>query len=552
MTGFCVLVVWNAVLATVLAGAVALSGCLKAVRHRPGLQRTLWMLVLLKLITPPLIPVPILPSHPVQSSVTLSDDLRDSPLSRPRQPLVDGRQGQSASLYDDAETVTPRAWSAHLIDATRKVDRVSWLVLLLCVSVSGTLTLLGWNVVQTFRVSGLLRRANPGDRRLEGIVRQAASRIGTRIAPEIRVVDARMTPLLWARWHRPAVVVPRGLVDRLDDEQMSCIVRHELAHYVRCDHWANACGLAVAALFWWHPVAWWARREMQVAQELCCDALALDGSAATRRRYAETLFQTLEFIQTERSVVTVLGVGFGPRYSIRRRFEMIANASFNDRRSWWTHATILTVAVMLPCLPVRGASPPDAAEPPGTGLVSPSSASGSAIQHQTSGQESTETTRPRGVRWAIAMSLDTPNLEPPAVQFAVFDKDPVSGYESWIKMMRTHVRTELEASVAKESRRSELMSFGWDYGFKEVTGNEVALLTSTGPHRSATVGAAALNGSKKWIVTKITYIDKKPVCWCIPFTVKKGGKMIPVTLTEDNLFELGPTFDEALRQAERD
>lgn len=79
MTGFWRLVVWNVALATVLAGAVALASCLKVVRHRPGLRHTLWMLVLLKLITPPLIPLPVLPSHPVESSMILTDDLRVSP-----------------------------------------------------------------------------------------------------------------------------------------------------------------------------------------------------------------------------------------------------------------------------------------------------------------------------------------------------------------------------------------------------------------------------------------------------------------------------------------
>jgi len=101
---------------------------------------------------------------------------------------------------------------------------------------------------------------------------------------------------------------------------------------------------------------------MQLAQELCCDAAALGGSAAKRRCYAETLLQTLEFIQTERSLSTVLTVEFGPIYSIKRRFEMIADAKLNERRSWWIYAVILTVAVVLPCHPVRGNPPTDLAE----------------------------------------------------------------------------------------------------------------------------------------------------------------------------------------------
>jgi beta-lactamase regulating signal transducer with metallopeptidase domain len=364
MSGLWVPIAWNVALSTVLAVAVALANCLKAVRHRPALRHTLWALVLLKLITPPLIPLPVLPSHPVESSLISPHGLQELPASSALQPLVDGRQNGGVPPFDNAEALASpelaNSTADSKVDATPEADRVPWPVQLAWLSVCGTLILVGWNVAQMFRVSGLLRRATPGGQRLERLVAQAGSWVGTKVVPGIRVVDARVTPLLWTRLRRPIIVLPRRLVDRLNDEQLSCIIRHEMAHHVRRDHWANVSGFAVAALFWWHPVVWWARREMQIAQELCCDALVLSGSDTTRRCYAETLFQTLEFVQSERPLVTMLGVGFGPRYSIRRRFEMIANATFKERGSWWTYAVVLSVVMVLPCLPVQGEPANDA------------------------------------------------------------------------------------------------------------------------------------------------------------------------------------------------
>jgi beta-lactamase regulating signal transducer with metallopeptidase domain len=319
---------------------------------------------LLKLITPPLIPVPVLPSHPVESSVISSHGLQESPSSGVLQPLEGSRQDPGVPPIGHAEAIASRSLANSPtnseVNAATEPDRVRWLVLLVWPSVCGTLILVVWNFVQMFRVSRLLGRATPGGQRLKQLVAQAGSWVGTKVVPETRVVDARVTPLLWARLRRPIIVLPRSLVDRLNDEQVSCIIRHEMAHYVRRDHWANAFGFAVAALFWWHPVVWWARREMQIAQELCCDALALSSSGANRRSYAETLFQTLEFVQAERRVATMLGVGFGLRHSITRRFEMIANASFKDRGSWWTYAVVLGVVMVLPCLPIQGKPASDA------------------------------------------------------------------------------------------------------------------------------------------------------------------------------------------------
>ncbi len=50
------------------------------------------------------------------------------------------------------------------------------------------------------------------------------------------------------------------------------------------------------------------------------------------------------------------------QYLVKRRFDMIADSTFNERRSWWTCAVILPVAVALSCLPARGNPPMDIVE----------------------------------------------------------------------------------------------------------------------------------------------------------------------------------------------
>ena len=46
-------------------------------------------------------------------------------------------------------------------------------------------------------------------------------------------------------------------------------------------------------------MVWWADRELRAAQELCCDAMAIDRCDADRRSYATTLLKALDFIQAE-------------------------------------------------------------------------------------------------------------------------------------------------------------------------------------------------------------------------------------------------------------
>jgi len=152
-----------------------------------------------------------------------------------------------------------------------------------------------------------------------------------------------------------------------------------------------------------------------------------------------------------------------------------------------------------------------------------------------------------GSVWQVSLSLNAPNLVPPAVQWSIRDKDPVPGFKARVKTMRSYYRKRLEHlqdELKKERERSAQMRIHWDRGFKEVTGDEVYLLTWA-PGVSHSLSAMSPDG-KKWIVTKIVPLRGKYVCWSLPIEVK-AEETIEVTLTEDNLFDLESAFDDAMR-----
>ena len=353
MTDFYTLIAWNAILATALASVVWVLSRMKAIECRPGLRHTLWMLVLLKLITPPVIPVPVLPSTGGGSESVAEHVLRE-PLAIIPRAQIDASSLESRERSSSQPSVSPPQGRKH--DVTEAIH-VPWPAVFLCLSLCGSVILLANCFAQTRRLSRLLGHAQPGNDHLTQIARLAVSQVGVRVVPVVRVVNAKVPPLLCVRFGRPVVVLPRQLVDELNDEQVSCVIRHETAHLLRCDHWTNALGLAVAALFWWHPVVWWARREMHIAQELCCDALALDHAGAARRCYAETLLKTIEFVESDMRFAAAFGVRFHSNYSVRRRFQMIADNSNRTRPTWWTYSLTAAFVLTALCLPVRATTP---------------------------------------------------------------------------------------------------------------------------------------------------------------------------------------------------
>jgi hypothetical protein len=233
--------------------------------------------------------------------------------------------------------------------------QVRWPVILLCIILGGAAVVLAHSARQLQRVQQALRWAREEDPRLRALALRCAAKFDA-VPPQVAVVAAPIAPLLWMSRQRPMIVVPRHLADSLSDAQLSCILSHEIAHYVRRDHWINVASLLVAALFWWLPTAWWARRELRGAQELCCDALAIHRGSASRRVYATTIWQTLESMQTERPLLPALASGFGGKSSAVRRIEMIANPRVQYLWSWRQLPVLLLALLALPCLPVRGAA----------------------------------------------------------------------------------------------------------------------------------------------------------------------------------------------------
>jgi beta-lactamase regulating signal transducer with metallopeptidase domain len=107
---------------------------------------------------------------------------------------------------------------------------------------------------------------------LNGLVRTLAGRLGLKRCPSVWLVPGALAPMLWTVGRAPRLLLPTRLLERLDREQLQTLLVHELAHLWRRDHWVRFVELAALGLYWWHPVLWWARRELHEAEEQCCDA----------------------------------------------------------------------------------------------------------------------------------------------------------------------------------------------------------------------------------------------------------------------------------------
>lgn len=311
MQAFLWAIAGNTLFAAVLACGVALAS--KLLRRRPALVHALWLLVLVKLVTPPLFDASRLVTSLARSEALPPVALQELPRAESAPPslaemhaLLEMNLASAREEQRLAESQTPW-WSAAVA--------LLW--------VSGSAVFLFLAFYRAARFDLLVATAPHADDKLQDLAREQAELLGLTYIPSIRVVEACISPLAWRTPWRAAVLLPEKLVRELGPDQLRLLLAHELAHLRRGDPLVRWFTLAVLTLHWWNPIVWLAIRQIEAAQEACCDALVLSSSGASPKRYAEMLLATVDFLAGQATPPPALAAGFTSGNSLKGRCEMI-------------------------------------------------------------------------------------------------------------------------------------------------------------------------------------------------------------------------------------
>jgi len=351
----------NLVITTFLAGTV---WCLcRVLRVGPVWRHALWMVVLLKLLTPPLLFWP----WAVRDPLGLSDGSASiiakvgppagatSPSARARVPVggVAADLGASPDAESDpdpdlevddspAVVVTPPrpcVISTSTGSASvpvepiirRRVQQVlPWLG---GAWIAGGVAIALLQGVRIVRMLNLLRRGRPADAALLRHVETSARRLGVRPVA-VRVVAGIGSPVIWAL-RRPLLLWPEEMPAGVSDQAICGLIVHELAHVKRRDHWVGWLELLAGCVWWWDPLFWYVRHQLRENAELACDAWVVSAPAGSgggregRRAYAEALLAVCECASNRlnrmnrMAPMPAVGVSTGGRRFLERRLAMI-------------------------------------------------------------------------------------------------------------------------------------------------------------------------------------------------------------------------------------
>ena len=304
---------------------------------RPQLTHLLWLLVFVKLVTPPLLTIPVVAIPEAPKTAAAVDAY-----ARLGLPFA-GQDANAAAGSEWAHTAAPvhrhRARSS-LGTLTQAWLPPIWLI--------GCAAVCAASLFRAVRFNRLLtRECRQASRELQMTADAIVGGLGLKRAPAVYTTSANLSPMVWWMGGKVRVVLPESVLSGLDAEQRWWVLAHELAHVRRKDYLVRWLEWMACVAFWWNPVVWWAQRNLRAMEEICCDALVVASLKPQPRAYADAILTAVETLIQPVLRPPAMASEVNSGGHLERRFRMILSSKTNPFTSRWAHAAVLLFAVVV-------------------------------------------------------------------------------------------------------------------------------------------------------------------------------------------------------------
>ncbi len=313
-------------------------------RKRPHLAYVLWLLVIVKCLTPPVWSSPTgvfswtmarraatavveapridAPNDnmPVEATPVVSSPLKKGAKLRgtgilPVKKTSHGQDGRATGRQAASATL------AHRPDLVTTVA-ILWL--------AGAATHAGIWIVMRLGWSWRLHRSRVSARpQWTALLESLSRRLGVRRKVRLLVTSQPVGPAVFGLL-RPTLVMPEAVLAEGNTSKLKAVLAHELLHIRRGDTIVGLLQLLAQTLWWFHPLVWWANREQGRQRERCCDEEVLAGLDCEPAEYAQSLIDLLKLKRSLRPLIAFPGIR--PVEVTSKRLESIMDSTKQFRR----------------------------------------------------------------------------------------------------------------------------------------------------------------------------------------------------------------------------
>jgi beta-lactamase regulating signal transducer with metallopeptidase domain len=257
-------------------------------RSSAHVRYLLWLLVLVKCLTPPVLNVslPLLSAPEAADSVlaevsaapVIDDEVAVTGVSFPG-PEVQAEPDETAMLDEVTAAAPARALDFHGICV------VLW--------IGGTVLFFLVMLARMIRLRRWLRRhRRPVSDTLRLEIEKLCRAIGLSVFPVVWELPGMGQPSVWG-FVRGEIYLPSDFCEHGSVAQRRAILTHEFAHVRRWDAAVNSLQVLAQGLFFFHPLVWWANLKIRREREKCCDEVVLARLEITPRHYSASIVESL-------------------------------------------------------------------------------------------------------------------------------------------------------------------------------------------------------------------------------------------------------------------
>jgi beta-lactamase regulating signal transducer with metallopeptidase domain len=240
--------------------------------------------------------------------------------------VIDRQQGAASTNHVDRGLAAAAAGLPTAVKSSKwdfqpiRIPLLAWLTWFLRIWMIASLAMLlrlivSWTVIQRRKFQARPLSDIHGQRIAEWL-----ERCGSKRSAVIAVSDRISSPVAVGPF-RPVILIPIGLLDNSNDEDLEQIGLHESAHLARRDDVAIIVQRLVEAVFVFHPVVRWITSRLDVEREIACDDFVVQLTGRPRA-YAECLIRVAE-MATGAATALLAAPATGSVSVLERRLDML-------------------------------------------------------------------------------------------------------------------------------------------------------------------------------------------------------------------------------------
>ena len=290
-------------------------------------------------LTAPLVPsvsVPLLPSLVAVPAEVGPDVLSrtgvENRLAEESSPPAAGRAADATEVPPAVSAMSPSASpsSRRVAAAPRRGSGpAAWAPWALLLWAAGAVFSLARLAVGSLRVRAIVRGAAPlADRDWSSASADLSRRLGLR--RRVRLLSSAEVPVAMTAGVRRPVLLLHENARKWPADRRRVVLLHELAHVRRSDWLTFLVAELAAAVYWFHPLVWLARREARWSGERACDDLVLDSGTKPSVYAAHLLGIVRTFAPGARAGLPVLAMAARPS-QFEGRMRAILNPGLHRR-----------------------------------------------------------------------------------------------------------------------------------------------------------------------------------------------------------------------------